>query len=60
MTITELFNQVKGSNGVTLVLRGRDLYERCYVTYTPPEYTLLKRNLSEEELKECAELGIYR
>lgn len=56
--VIDHYNRVKNQNYTTLVVVGNDLYERYYPTYDKPDYTLLMKDLTEEELCQCASLGI--
>lgn len=58
MNIKERWIDVLNESYTTLVVRNNSLYERYYATYDKPEYTLLIKNLSPAQLKECEELGI--
>ena len=57
--IKELFDNTKGAMYTSLVIRGKDLYERIYCTYDRPDYEVLLRDLSEDEIQYAISLGAY-
>ena len=43
-------HRVKDLSYTTLVIRGGHLYERYYPTFDRPDYTLIKKDLSYDEI----------
>lgn len=56
--ILDHYTRVKSEDYTTLIVVGSGLYERYYPTYDHPDYTLVEKELTEQELDFCANLGI--
>lgn len=56
--IRQHFERLKNENYTRVVVRSGHLQERYYATFSSPEYTILKPNLTPEELDYCKTLGI--
>lgn len=52
------YNRVRDLDYTTLIVIGSGLYERYYPAYDRPDYTLVEKELTEQELDFCASLGI--
>ena len=56
--IIEHVERVKDEMYTTLVVRSGHLQERYYPSYPPPDYTIVRANLTPEEIEFCRTVGI--
>lgn len=57
--ILEQIERVKNLSYTTLKLKDHKLYERYYPTFDRPDYTLIYKDLSDEEVNFARDNGIY-
>lgn len=56
--ILDQINRIKNLSYTTLKIEGNRLYERYYPTFDKPDYELIYKDLSEEEVKFAKDNGI--